>query len=88
LAQMNGADAICFTGGIGENAAEVRARACEDLEWFGIKLDPKLNSQMIRGKEGIISTADSRIKVYVLPTNEELVIARDTVRVVLNAKLP
>jgi len=88
LTQMNGADAICFTGGIGENAAEVRSRACSELEWIGIKLDEKLNREIVGGKEGIISTPDSRVKVYVLPTNEELVIARDTVRVVLNAKLP
>jgi acetate kinase len=85
---MNGADAICFTGGIGENAAEVRSRACCDLDWIGIKLDEKLNRETVGGKEGLISTPDSRVKVYVLPTNEELVIARDTVRVVLNAKLP
>lgn len=85
MAAMNGADAICFSAGIGENAPEVREKCCADLEFFGIKIDKKLNDKMIRGKEGIISTADSKIPVYVIPTNEELVLARDTCRVVLNA---
>jgi acetate kinase len=87
LAQMNGCDAICFTGGIGENAAEIRWRSCSNLEWLGIKLDKELNDNTVRGKEGIISTKDSKVKVYVIPTNEELIIARDACRVVLNAPL-
>jgi acetate kinase len=87
IAQMNGCDAICFTGGIGENAAEIRWRACSNLDWLGIKLDKDLNESVIRGKEGIISSKDSRVKVYVIPTNEELIIARDTCRVVLNVQL-
>jgi acetate kinase len=85
LAEMDGADALCFTGGIGENAAEVRSRVCAGLGALGIKLDEKLNRQTVGGKEALISTSDSKIKVYVIPTNEELLIARDTLRVVLDA---
>lgn len=88
LTSMNGADAICFSAGIGENAPDVRAKVCEHLEFLGVKIDKKLNNKMIRGKEGVISTPDSKLQVYVIPTNEELVIARDTCRVVLNAPLP
>lgn len=88
MAAINGADAICFSAGIGENAPEVRRDACKDLEYMGIEIDHKLNEKMIRGKEGLISTPDSKVKVYVIPTNEELVLARDTCRVVLNAPLP
>ncbi len=88
LTQMHGCDAICFTGGIGENAAEIRRRVCENMEWLGIIIDTDKNEKMIRGNEGIISTDDSRIKIYVIPTNEELIIARDTCRIVLNAPLP
>lgn len=85
IAEMNGADAICFTGGIGENSVEIRKRACQDLEALGIKIDIKLNEQAVCGKEMKISTEDSKVAIYVIPTNEELLIARDTLRVVLNA---
>ncbi|MFP4527474.1 MAG: acetate kinase [Candidatus Kapaibacterium sp.] len=88
LAGMNGADAICFSAGIGENGAEIRESILSNLEYFGIEIDRKKNDDMIRGKEGLISTKDSKIKIFVIPTNEELVLARDTVRVVLNAPLP
>ncbi len=88
LTQMNGCDAICFTGGIGENAAEIRRRVCENMEWLGISIDEDKNEKMVGGKEGIISKDDSKIKIYVIPTNEELIIARDTCRIVLNAPLP
>jgi len=88
LTAMNGADAICFSAGIGENAPDVRAKVCEHLEFLGVKIDKKLNNKMIRGKEGVVSTQDSKLQVFVIPTNEELVIARDTCRVVLNAPLP
>jgi acetate kinase len=80
LAAMNGADAIVFTGGIGENAAEIRTRVCEGLQWMGLEMDDKLNAECVNGQEGIISTADSRLTAYVIPTDEELLIARDTVR--------
>ena len=69
-------DAIIFTGGIGENGADFRATVVNRLALLGIKLDADANN--VRGKEAIISTADSAIKVMVVPTNEELEIARDT----------
>jgi acetate kinase len=86
LAAMNGADAIVFTGGIGENSAEIRARICSELAWLGVELDVELNSQHGDGRSGLISTATSRISVFVIPTNEELLIARDTVRVINRGK--
>lgn len=82
LAAMNGADAIIFTGGIGENSATIRALICRDLAWLGVELDPDRNAALTDGKEGVISTTKSRIRVYVVPTNEELLIARDTVRLI------
>jgi acetate kinase len=85
MAAMNGTDAICFAGGIGENASEIRRRVCADMDCLGIVLDEGRNRQAVKGKEMLISTDDSRVKVYVIPTNEELLIARDTLRVVLNA---
>ena len=84
LAEMNGTDAICFSGGIGENAAEVRRRVLVGLDWLGIELDDALNRTAYGGKEMLISTKKSRVPVYVIPTNEELILARDTVRVVLD----
>ncbi len=77
LAELNGADAILFTGGIGENSALLREKICGNLEALGIKLDRDKNQQCV-GVEGEISTSDSKTKVYVVPTNEELLIARDT----------
>jgi acetate kinase len=85
LAAMNGADAIVFTGGIGENASEIRAKICADLTWLGVELDPQLNSNHGADKGGQISSDASRVSVFVIPTNEELLIARDTVRVVSGA---
>ena len=85
LAEMNGADAIIFTGGIGENAAAVRQRICTGLDWLGIEIDDHLNSEKVGGKEGEINTKNSQVKVFVIPTNEELLIARDTVRCVVDA---
>ena len=76
-AVMNGLDAVIFTGGIGENAPDVRASVCRDMEFFGIKIDEELNAS-IKGKLTKISTADSKVEVWVVPTNEELLIARDT----------
>ena len=85
LAQMNGADAIVFTGGIGENSHEVRERICTDLDVFGIALDKKKNKATVGRKEGDIATEKSRVRLWVIPTNEELLIARDTVRCVKDA---
>ena len=83
LAAMNGADAILFAGGIGENAAPVRTLICDGLEFLGVKIDEARNKATVDGGEGKISTDGSRIEVWVVPTDEELLIARDTVRVVL-----
>ena len=84
LAEMGGADAIIFSGGIGENSPNIRERICKGLDWMGLNLDKKKNNTISNGKEGEISTSDSRLKAFVIPTNEELLIARDTVRTVKN----
>ena len=81
LASMNGATAIVFTGGIGENSAFIRERVIKDMEVFGIELDNKTNNSTI-GTEALISSKSSKIEVYVIPTNEELLIARDTFRAI------
>jgi acetate kinase len=80
LAAMNGADAIVFTGGIGENSPEIRALVCKGLEWAGLEIDAERNAGCVLGAEGLISTESSRLRAYVIPTDEELLIARDTVR--------
>lgn len=80
LAAMGGADAVVFTGGIGENAPEIRATICEGLDWMGLELDPERNAAMSQGNEGPIAKPGSRLMAYVIPTDEELLIARDTVR--------
>ena len=77
--QLNGTDAIVFTAGIGENRADMRAAICANLENLGIKLDPVKN-QGTRAVEAIISSADSQVKIFVIPTNEELVVAREAKR--------
>lgn len=84
LAELNGADAICFTGGIGENSPEIRRRCLSNLDFVGIKLDEEFNNQAVGAKEMKISAGDSKIEIYVIATNEELLIARDTLRVVLD----
>ena len=73
---MGGVDAILFTAGIGENSADLRAKICEGLEYMGIKMDAEKNNT--RGKEVDVSAADSKVKIFVIPTNEELMIAMDT----------
>jgi acetate kinase len=83
-AAMSGLDAVVFTAGIGENAPRVREAAVKGLEFLGIVLDPERNREAI-GKEIVISTADSRVTVAVIPTNEELVIAVDTAEIVAAA---
>ena len=87
LAAMGGADAIVFTGGIGENSPEVRAGICQNLEWAGLKIDTSRNQETV-GREGSISTDDSKLLAYAIPTDEELLIARDTVRVILGQPHP
>ena len=77
--QLNGADAIVFTAGTGENRAELRAAICANLENLGIKIDAEKNNST-RATEAIISAADSAVKIFVIPTNEELVVAREAKR--------
>ena len=83
-AALGGLDCLVFTAGVGENSGEMRARICQNLEYLGVKIDPEKNS--IRGKETIISTDDSKVTVWVIPTNEELMIAQDTAALVNAAK--
>ncbi len=78
-AALNGVDLVIFTGGIGENDQPIREAVCEDMDFFGIRIDKQLNAS-IKGKDTVISTADARTKVMVISTDEELVIAMDTVR--------
>ena len=82
-AVMNGVDTIVFTAGVGENQASMREGVCEGLDYLGVKLDKELNNT-VHGTETIISTPDSRVKVVVVPTDEEIVIARDTKALVEN----
>ena len=77
---LGGLDCLVFTAGVGENSAAMRASICEGLEYLGIKLDPEKNK--VRGEEAVISAADSKVTVWVIPTNEELMIAQDTASLV------
>ena len=83
-AALNGIDVLTFTAGVGENDGGVRAGVCEYLGFLGVKIDPELNKK--RGKEMMISTPDSKVQVWVVPTNEELMIAQDTAELVKAAK--
>jgi acetate kinase len=85
LAAMDGADAIVFAGGIGEHADQVRAEICAGLGWLGAKLDPAANAAAVGGREGRID-ADGELELWVIPTDEELLIARDAFRVVTGAE--
>jgi acetate kinase len=78
-AAMNGCDVLIFTGGVGENADDTRKGICEGLDWLGFELDDEKNSGL-RGEEAIISSDKSKVKIMVIPTNEELMIAEDTLR--------
>ncbi len=82
IAEMNGCDAVIFTGGIGENGARMRQMICSDMEALGVVLDDDANKNTVRGKAGRITKSGSKTEVWVIPTNEELLLARDTVRVV------
>jgi acetate kinase len=77
LAALGGARAVAFSGGIGENSPEVRARICEDMDWCGLVLDPALNAVAV-GRESLVSVPAARIQAWVIPTDEERVIARET----------
>lgn len=81
-AAMGGVDVVIFTGGVGENGWETREETCQGLEFMGIDFDKEKNTKL-RGKEALISKADSKVKVMVVPTNEELVIAQDTYEIVV-----
>jgi len=83
FAAMCGADAVVFTGGIGENSPEIRARIVGGLDRLGVHLDPEANERMVGGTEGRITTDGAQLEVWVIPTDEELLIARDTARLVL-----
>lgn len=80
VAEMNGLDVVVFTAGVGENGKAIRADIASNMEFLGMKLDKEAND--VRGKETVISTADSKVKMLLIPTNEELMIARDTLRLV------
>ena len=82
MVPLQGTDYITFSGGIGENGFEERERICKYLEFLGVKLDKEAN--LIRGKEACISTEDSKVKLYIVPTNEEIIIARDAYKLVNN----
>jgi acetate kinase len=84
-AVMNGLDAIVFTAGMGENNPELRDRVCRDMDFYGIDIDFELNAKTLRQPNTVeLSTPKSKVKVYVLPTNEELMIAKDTATIVSN----
>ena len=76
IAKLNGCDCLVFTAGVGENGIDVRENVCKDLDYLGIKMDVEKNK--VRGKEVDVATDDSRVRIFIIPTNEELVIARDT----------
>ncbi|HCF50231.1 MAG TPA: acetate kinase [Syntrophomonas sp.] len=78
FAKLNGCDCLVFTAGVGENGIDIRRHICEDLEALGIKMDPEKNK--VRGKAVDVATDDSKVRIFIIPTNEELVIARDTYR--------
>jgi acetate kinase len=84
MVTLGGLDVITFSGGAGENSAEIRAAALNDMSAFGIELDEEKNKS-IRG-EGVISTVSSQVKVLVVPANEETIVARETAKVVARAK--
>jgi len=77
---MNGVDAIVFTAGVGENDRGMRAAILSGLEYLGVKADLDYNQSCPRGEEIVISAPDSKVKVFVIPTDEEMVIAQDTAR--------
>lgn len=83
IAELNGADAIVFTAGVGENDISMRSLILQEMDHLGIRLDEKAND--VRGKERVISTEDSKVKVLLVPTNEELMIARDTYHIISGA---
>ena len=88
LAALGGADAVVFAGGVGENSAEIRARICDGLQWAGLHVNADANAALVGGREGRFSADGSTLEAWVVPTDEELLIARDTYRVVSGVPLP
>lgn len=88
LTAVNGADAIVFTGGIGENSAPIRARVLEGLAWMGLDFDGSANREMVGGRAGRITKEGSRLAAWVIPTDEEVLIARDTFRLLSGIEVP
>jgi acetate kinase len=88
LAAMGGADAVIFTGGIGENSPEIRNLVLRGMEWAGLEIDVALNNDGDRRDARLVSKNESKLQVWVIPTNEELLIARDTMRLVTGLPLP
>ncbi|NLC06522.1 MAG: acetate kinase [Syntrophomonadaceae bacterium] len=84
IAKLNGCDAIVFTAGLGENGIPIRQMICDNMDFLGIKMDPEKNK--VRGKEIDVATEDSKIRIFVIPTNEELVIATDTYNIAMKQK--
>ena len=82
MAELNGVDVLVFTAGIGENDSVVRANICRNLDYLGIEIDEAANSALKRGTFGDISAPTSRVKVLVIPTNEEYMIAKETYDIV------
>ena len=78
---MNGVDVICFTAGLGENDSKIREMVMENLGYLGVEVNKEVND-VTRGKEAVISTADSKVTCLAIPTNEELAICRETVALV------
>lgn len=81
-AAMNGVDAIVFTAGVGENDRDVRHRILTDMDYLGVAFDSEYNKTCPRGQEVTLTKPDSRVKVFVIPTDEEMVIARDTEKII------
>lgn len=88
IAALNGVDAIVFAGGIGENSPAIRERICADMDWLGVQVDTDRNDKLRNGAEGRFDRDGSRVELWVVPTDEELLIARDTWRVVSGKELP
>ena len=83
---MNGVDAIVFTGGIGENGFWLRSKVCSYLGFLGVNINQSINQKAVKGKEAELSLLNDKVRVFVLATNEELMIARDTKEIVENLK--
>jgi acetate kinase len=80
--ELGGADAVVFTGGVGQNSPDIRSRICDGLECIGLRIDSRKNANVRGGNAGLITAKGSKLRAYAFPTNEELLIARDTVRVI------